>query len=91
MRLDAGDWPAAERMAHTAKGVSGNKEGMLRETAVEIIREGRGAHFDPDMVDAFVEIQEEFRSIAERYADSDMDLQQKAVLMAGAVPEPSRA
>jgi putative two-component system response regulator len=39
--------------------------------AVEIIKEGRGKHFDPDMVDAFLAIAEEFRAIAERYADSE--------------------
>jgi putative two-component system response regulator len=42
--------------------------------AVEIIKEGRGKHFDPDMVDAFLAIAEEFRAIAERYADTDDDL-----------------
>jgi len=42
--------------------------------ALEIIKEGRGKHFDPDMVDAFLAIAEEFRAIAERYADTDEDL-----------------
>ncbi len=37
--------------------------------AVEIIREGRGKHFDPDIVDAFLEIHEEFRQTALRFAD----------------------
>jgi len=37
--------------------------------AVTIIREGRGSHFDPDMVDAFMEITEEFRKIALQFAD----------------------
>ena len=41
------------------------------EKAVAIIREGRGTHFDPDVVDAFVELAEEFRAIAARYADPD--------------------
>ena len=45
------------------------KAGMPHEQAVAIIREGRGAHFDPDVVDAFLEIAEEFRAIAERFAD----------------------
>lgn len=47
---------------------------MPHEKAVSIIVEGRGQHFDPDMVDAFVEIQEEFRAIATRYTDSDDDI-----------------
>ncbi|MDO6384906.1 two-component system response regulator [Uliginosibacterium sp. 31-12] len=53
------------------------KEGMPHEKAVSIILEGRGSHFDPDVVDAFAEIQEEFRAIALRYADSDLDMARK--------------
>jgi putative two-component system response regulator len=34
-----------------------------------IIQEGRGKHFDPDIVDAFVVINEEFRLISQRYLD----------------------
>ncbi|MDQ7822310.1 MAG: two-component system response regulator [Candidatus Eremiobacteraeota bacterium] len=37
--------------------------------AVGIIREGRGTHFDPGMVDAFLELQEEFRKVAIEFAD----------------------
>ena len=37
--------------------------------AVSIIERGKGTHFDPDMVDAFLEIEEEFRAIALEYAD----------------------
>lgn len=54
------------------------KEGMPHEKAVSIVIEGKGAHFDPDIVDAFVELQEEFRAIAVRFADSDSDLAAKA-------------
>lgn len=39
--------------------------------AVNIILAGKGSHFDPDMVDAFMEIQEDFRQIALKYADFD--------------------
>jgi putative two-component system response regulator len=53
------------------------KEGMSHEKAVQIIVEGKGRHFDPDMVDAFVEIQGEFLAIAQRYADTDTDMQKK--------------
>jgi putative two-component system response regulator len=45
------------------------KVAMGHDTAVEIIREGRGAHFDPEMVDAFLRITETFRGIAEEYVD----------------------
>ncbi|MQA22127.1 response regulator [Rugamonas rivuli] len=52
------------------------KEGMSHEAAVAIIAEGRGQHFDPDMVDAFMELQQDFIDIAKRYADSDHDMTQ---------------
>ena len=61
------------------------KEGMPHEKAVQIIAEGRGTHFDPDIVDAFLEIQEEFRAIASRYADSDDDMASKAEYLARAL------
>ncbi|WP_044874515.1 two-component system response regulator [Pseudomonas sp. LFM046] len=51
------------------------KAGMSHEQAVAIIREGRGTHFDPDIADAFLTLQDEFRAIAQRYADSDDDLE----------------
>jgi len=54
------------------------KEGMSHEKAVQIITEGKGQHFDPDMVDAFLDITEEFQAIAARFADSDSDMQKKA-------------
>ncbi|OFA05805.1 two-component system response regulator [Duganella sp. HH101] len=52
------------------------KDGMSHEAAVAIIAEGRGQHFDPDMVDAFMELQQDFIDIARRYADSDHDMTQ---------------
>jgi putative two-component system response regulator len=54
------------------------KEGMPHEKAVGIIREGRGSHFDPDIVDAFLALTEQFQAVAQRYADSDADLAHKA-------------
>jgi putative two-component system response regulator len=48
------------------------------EQAVEIIREGRGRHFDPDMVDAFLACAEDFRSIAEQFLDGEADAQAEA-------------
>ena len=53
------------------------KEGMSHQEALAIIAEGRGQHFDADMVDAFLAIQDQFLDIARRYADSDQDLDQK--------------
>lgn len=54
------------------------KEGMPHAKALAIITEGRGSHFDPDVVDAFLSVEGEFQAIARRYADSDHDLQAKA-------------
>jgi PAS domain S-box-containing protein len=46
--------------------------------SVAIIRAGRGAHFDPQIVDAFLAIEGEFQAIAGRYADSEEDLAKAA-------------
>ncbi|MDP3650327.1 MAG: two-component system response regulator [Rhodoferax sp.] len=64
------------------------KEGMPHAQAAHIIAQGKGTHFDPDMVDAFLDIQDEFQAIALRYADSDTDLGKKAAYLgiAGTAP-----
>jgi putative two-component system response regulator len=54
------------------------KEPIPHEQAVQIIANGHGKHFDPDMVDGFLQIQGEFHAIALRYADSEVDLERKA-------------
>jgi putative two-component system response regulator len=53
------------------------KEGMPHDKAAQILVEGKGKHFDPDMIDAFVAIQQEFIAIAARFADSDSDMARK--------------
>jgi putative two-component system response regulator len=45
------------------------KAPMSHEQAVQIISEGRGVHFDPDIVDAFLVIAEDFSMIAKRFSD----------------------
>ena len=45
------------------------KDGMSHELAAKVLIEVRGQHFDPDVVDAFLALQEEFQVIAARYAD----------------------
>jgi putative two-component system response regulator len=45
------------------------KEPFTHEEAVAHILLGRGIHFDPDVTDAFLAIQKEFRQIAEQYQD----------------------
>jgi putative two-component system response regulator len=43
--------------------------------AVDMIVAGRAVQFDPDMVDAFLELQEEFRKIALNFAEHDEERQ----------------
>jgi putative two-component system response regulator len=47
------------------------KPPMPHDDAVRIILDGKGRHFDPDVVDAFLELQAVFRNIALTYADFD--------------------
>jgi len=46
------------------------KEGFSHARSLEIIIDGSGKHFDPDVVDAFVKTQNDFVSIKERYLDA---------------------
>ena len=45
------------------------KSQLPHEQAVRIIAEAKGLQFDPDVVDAFLEVKENFRSVALKYAD----------------------
>jgi len=45
------------------------KEGISHEKAVKIILAGRGSQFDPQLIDAFEEMQASFQAIAEQFAD----------------------
>ena len=63
------------------------KAPMPHEKAVEIIKDGKGSHFDPDMADAFLELQDEFKKIAAAYADSDADLSKKIEYLEKAMTE----
>ena len=46
------------------------KPALSHKKAREIILRGRGTHFDPDIVDIYLEIEEEFNQIALEYSDS---------------------
>jgi putative two-component system response regulator len=50
------------------------KPPFTHEASMSIIEEGRGRHFDPDVVDAFVAIQRQCQEIAERHANTDEEL-----------------
>ncbi len=63
------------------------KAGVAHEQAVVIIFQNRGSHFDPDVVDAFLEIEGEFQVIAQRYADTDLDMQKMIEYTANAIAE----
>ena len=45
------------------------KRAFTLDDAVDIIRNGRGQHFDPDICDAFVQLVPQFAAIAEQFAD----------------------
>jgi putative two-component system response regulator len=45
------------------------KAPMSHEEAMRIIAKGRGSHFDPQVVDAFMDAAEAFRDVAARYSD----------------------
>jgi len=47
------------------------KDPMPHEQAIEIIKAGRGQHFDPDLVDAFMDIHTTFKAIAEQFTDNE--------------------
>lgn len=47
------------------------KAAMSIEEATAIIQQGRGSHFDPDIVDAYAKHLEDFKLIAARFADHE--------------------
>ncbi|MEI6413594.1 MAG: two-component system response regulator [Pseudomonadota bacterium] len=65
------------------------KSGMPHDKAVQIILEGRGTHFDPDITDAFGELAEEFKAIAARFRDTDADMAKKAEILQWIADEPT--
>lgn len=47
------------------------KRAFSHQEAVELITKGSAQHFDPDIVEAFLEIAEDFRQIAQRFAGAE--------------------
>ncbi|TCP60664.1 putative two-component system response regulator [Rhodovulum bhavnagarense] len=45
------------------------KEAMPLEKVDEILLEGRGTHFDPDVIDAYVAMRDHFFEVAEKFSD----------------------
>ncbi len=57
------------------------KKSMGHHEAMQIVIDGKGTHFDPDIVDAFVDIQDQFRDIALRFADPAEDHENPRTLL----------
>ncbi len=51
----------------------GYKPAFPHEEAVRIMRAERGTHFDPDVLDAFLEVSDEFARIAGRFAGAGVE------------------
>jgi putative two-component system response regulator len=62
------------------------KKPFTHDQAVAMIREGRDKHFDPRLVDVFLQIADEFKAIADRFADTEADVHAKARVEAPAAP-----
>jgi putative two-component system response regulator len=54
------------------------KEPIPHDQSVEIMKNGAGTHFDPDMIDAFLSIAGQFHEIALKYADTEEEVRRKA-------------
>ena len=57
------------------------KEPYPHDRAIAILKEGRGSHFDPDVLDAFLAVETEVLGIALKYADSEEDIAYKKTQM----------
>jgi putative two-component system response regulator len=47
------------------------KPPFTHEKAIDTMREGKGRHFDPDILEAFLDVEGEFRHIAHEFSNSD--------------------
>ncbi|MCH8621612.1 two-component system response regulator [Undibacterium sp. TS12] len=47
------------------------KPAFSHEEAISIMRKGNGSHFDPDILEAFLQITDEFHQIANQFKESD--------------------
>lgn len=63
------------------------RAGVPHDRAIQLIFQERAGQFDPDMVDALIEIQDDFAGIAARHPDSEGDMQKKIDYMAMAIAE----
>jgi putative two-component system response regulator len=47
------------------------KPAFTHQQALDVMRKGRGTHFDPDVLDAFFEIEGQFAAIADEFRDAE--------------------
>ncbi|HKS89221.1 MAG TPA: two-component system response regulator [Stellaceae bacterium] len=69
------------------------KPAFSQERSIALMREGRGSHFDPDILDMFLAHTDEFQAIALRFADHDAEIdaaaaRQRTALGESAPPRP---
>ena len=58
------------------------KQAFTHESAKQIIQEGKGTHFDPEVVEAFIKREDQFLSIRSRFSEGEDDA---AIAPAGAL------
>lgn len=56
------------------------KQAFTHDSAKSIIVEGRGTHFDPDVVDSFLQLEDQFLSIRQRFAEIEAGAVSEGVL-----------
>ncbi len=63
------------------------RAGITHDKAMQRLFQERGGQFAPDVVDALIEVQHEFADIAQRFADTETDLQRQIDYLAKAIAE----
>lgn len=63
------------------------KPNITHNQAVDVIMEGKGSQFDPDVVDAFNAVNNEFFRIANTYAESEKDFKKRIEYLELAIGE----
>ncbi len=76
-RLAGEQIPLSARLMAVADGYDalisrrGYKPAFTHRQALDMMRKGRGAHVDPDVLDAFFEIEDRFAAIPAEFRDAD--------------------
>ena len=63
------------------------RAGIPHDKAMQRLFQERGGQFAPDVVDALIEVQHAFADIAQRFADTETDLQRQIDYLAKAIAE----